>query len=240
MDMPDRIRELMAARGLTEAELSRRSGVPQPTVHRILKGESRSPRRDSINALSKALGTTAEVLWGEIPMSMATTIPRHREGLDQVGQVLEWDDQTPMEDDEVAIPFRQEIELAAGPGAAQALESPTPPTLRFGKRSLRRYGVSAEQACCVRVRGNSMEPVLPDGSTVAVNQADHVVVDGKMYALMHDGMLRVKTLYRMPGGGLRLRSFNRDEHPDEEYSAAELTEKNITILGRVFWIASFV
>lgn len=239
MDLADRIKALMASVGLNEADLARKSGVPQPTVHRILKGESRSPRYDSVRALSKALGVTPEsLLSGSQPVAIAPQAPI--EYVDQVGQVLEWDDQTPMEDDEVAIPFRQEIELAAGPGALQAQEAEPPPTLRFGKRSLRRYGVNASNACCVKVRGNSMEPVLPDGSTVAVNQADQTVVDGKMYALMHDGMLRVKTLYRLPGGGLRLRSFNRDEHPDEEYTAHELVEKNISILGRVFWIASFV
>ena len=28
-----------------------------------------------------------------------------------------------------------------------------------------------------------------------------------MYAFDHDGQLRVKLLYRLPGGGLRIRSF---------------------------------
>ena len=80
-----------------------------------------------------------------------------------------------------------------------------------------------------------MEPVLPDKSTVGVDQGSTSVVDGKMYAIDHDGQLRVKTLYRLPGGGVRMRSFNRDEHPDEEYTAQEMAERNIHIKGRVFW-----
>jgi phage repressor protein C with HTH and peptisase S24 domain len=56
-----------------------------------------------------------------------------------------------------------------------------------------------------------------------------------MYALDHGGQLRVKTLYRLPGGGIRMRSYNRDEHPDEEYTPQDMLEKEIAVLGRVFW-----
>ena len=80
-----------------------------------------------------------------------------------------------------------------------------------------------------------MEPVLPDGSTVGVDQGTTTVSDGKMYAIDHGGQLRVKTLYRLPGGGVRMRSFNREEHPDEEYSLGDMQEHEIVILGRVFW-----
>jgi phage repressor protein C with HTH and peptisase S24 domain len=80
-----------------------------------------------------------------------------------------------------------------------------------------------------------MEPVLPHGSTVGVDQGCTTVTDGKMYALNHGGQLRVKTLYRLPGGGIRMRSYNREEHPDEEYSATELIKNEIIVIGKVFW-----
>lgn len=56
-----------------------------------------------------------------------------------------------------------------------------------------------------------------------------------MFAINHNNQLRVKILYRLPRGGLRMRSFNRDEHPDEEYTDEQLRSENIVILGRVFW-----
>ena len=59
--------------------------------------------------------------------------------------------------------------------------------------------------------------------------------DGDLFAINHDGQLRVKVLYRLPRGGLRMRSFNRDEHPDEEYSAEDIRQENIEIIGRIFW-----
>ncbi|WP_205966184.1 S24 family peptidase, partial [Pseudomonas viridiflava] len=61
------------------------------------------------------------------------------------------------------------------------------------------------------------------------------IVDGKMYAINHDGQLRVKMLYRLPGGGVRMRSYNRNEHPVEEYSAQDMVDKQIIVVGKVFW-----
>lgn len=151
-----------------------------------------------------------------------------------IGPISVWDDDTPLDDDEVYVPFLKEVELSAGSGRT-VIEKSSSRKLRFGKITLRNQGVQFDQAVCVTVHGNSMEPVLPDGSTVGVDRACTAVKDGKMYAVDHGGELRVKTLYRMPGGGLRFRSFNQDEHPDEEYTAQQLAEGGISVLGKVFW-----
>ena len=153
-------------------------------------------------------------------------------------QISVWDDDTPVEEDEVEVPFLREVELSAGSGRTVIQES-SRAKLRFGKITLRKHSVQFDQAVCVPVHGNSMEPVLPDGSTVAINKGATNVVDGKIYAIAHGGQLRVKTLYRLPGGGIRMRSFNQDEHPDEVYTEREMREHEITILGRVFWSAAF-
>lgn len=157
------------------------------------------------------------------------------EGIDQ------WTDDTPLDDDEIELPFLKEVELSAG-GGKTVIEVSGTRKLRFGKYTVRNMGVQPDQAVCVSISGNSMEPVLQNGGTVAVDRSKNKVsdvVDGKMYALNHAGHVRVKQLYRTPRGGLRLRSFNRDEHPDEEYTADELVAEEITIIGRVFWGASF-
>jgi len=151
-----------------------------------------------------------------------------------VGPMDVWDDDTPLDDDEVYVPFLKEVELSAGTGRTAIEQSPKQ-KLRFGKMTLRRQGVQPSEAVCVTVAGNSMEPVLPDGSTVGVDRGTTSITDGKMYALDHGGQLRVKTLYRLPGGGIRMRSFNREEHPDEEYTPADMLKNEIAVLGRVFW-----
>ncbi len=151
-----------------------------------------------------------------------------------LGPIDVWDDDTPLDEDEVYVPFLKEIELSAGSGRT-VVEQSHKQKLRFGRMTLRRQNVQPSEAVCVTVSGNSMEPVLPGGSTVGVDQGSTAVTDGKMYAINHGGQLRVKTLYRLPGGGIRMRSFNREEHPDEEYTAEEMVKKEIFIIGKVFW-----
>ncbi len=143
-----------------------------------------------------------------------------------------WDSQTPVDSDEVELPFYKEVELSAGNGSIVQRES-SGFKLRFAKSTLRRYNIQPDMAACVVVSGNSMEPVLPDRATVGIDTANTRIKDGDMYAIDHGGMLRVKVLYRLPGGGLRLRSFNRDEYPDEDYPAEQANE--VKVLGRVFW-----
>ncbi|TLX65093.1 Cro/Cl family transcriptional regulator [Stutzerimonas nosocomialis] len=46
----------------SENELARRSGVSQPTIHRIISGESRDPRQRNVEKLAKALGVSAHWL----------------------------------------------------------------------------------------------------------------------------------------------------------------------------------
>lgn len=136
-------------------------------------------------------------------------------------------------EDEVELPFFRETELSAGQGSVVMLDLNGQKQL-FAKCILQQKNIDPTVAACVPVTGNSMEPVLPDGSIVGVDTSPQQIQDGKMYAVDHDGLLRVKLLYRLPGGGLRLKSYNDAEHPDERYDSAYVSE-HIRLLGKVFW-----
>lgn len=58
-----RIAEKMNELQLSEGELGRRSGVPQPTIHRIITGESSSPRQQNVEKIAKALSVSSAWLW---------------------------------------------------------------------------------------------------------------------------------------------------------------------------------
>ncbi|MBD8492987.1 helix-turn-helix domain-containing protein [Pseudomonas syringae] len=57
-----RLRTKMVEKELSENELGRRSGVPQPTIHRILQGDSKTPRKLTVEKLARSLGVTPEWL----------------------------------------------------------------------------------------------------------------------------------------------------------------------------------
>jgi hypothetical protein len=49
----------MDARGLDPSKLARISKVPQPTIFRILSGETKDPRTGTVKKLERALGSTS-------------------------------------------------------------------------------------------------------------------------------------------------------------------------------------
>lgn len=214
--------------GLTQPELAEKCGWGQSRISNYERGE-RDPGIDDLRLISKALGVD---IYDLITKQTTSAITPSQSNAELHGGFEVWDSKTPLQGDEVAIPFYMEVELSAGAGSAVQREVGGP-SLRFAKSTLKKSNVQPENAACVRVIGNSMDPVLPDGSTVGIDTGSIQIKDGSMYAIDHDGMLRVKMLYRLPGGGIRIKSFNNDEYPDEIYPAEE--SRGIKIIGRVFW-----
>lgn len=261
MKLSDRVKAARKQAGLTQSGLAEKVGIAQTAISQLESGKTL--RSTYLFDIARACSVSSQWLVSGLGgMNITPGQPldptadrAFEEGYNdallgrppaaqpepaatEVEQIIVWDDSTPLADDEVEIPFLREVELSAGSGRT-VIEQSTTAKLRFGKKSLRAHNVQFDEAVCVVVAGNSMEPVLPDGSTVGINTGQTTVVDGKMYALKHDGQLRVKVLYRLPGGGIRMRSFNHAEHPDESYTAKEMAENSIEIIGRVFWGASF-
>lgn len=235
MELKDRLKQARKHAKLSQVELAEKVGITQASVSEIERGLTRT----SSHLLKIAMVCGVNPTWlldgsGE----MVVQRDKPKESATVIGFISPWDDETPLEDDEVEIPLLKEVRVSGGPGLLpEDLDNGR--RIRMGKESLRRQNVQFSNAICVTVSGNSMEPALPDGSTVGVNMHITTIKDGKVYVIKHDGELRVKQVYRLPGGGIRLRSFNRAEHADEDYTPTEMAEKDISILGKVFWSSAF-
>lgn len=59
------LRQLMAEVDITEAELARKTNIPQPTLHRILSGSTKSPRGESLLPLANFFCITINQLIGD-------------------------------------------------------------------------------------------------------------------------------------------------------------------------------
>lgn len=225
-----RIAQARLHRGLNQSELARALAVTPQSVQAWESGKN-IPRSPKLRAIASVLGVSLGYLMGEEEFLPAPSLAAEASML---GPISAWDDNTELDDDEVAIPLLKDVRVAAGTGRI-AEDFDSGKKIRMGKVTLRNQGVQFDKAVCVTVHGNSMEPALPEGSTVGVNLGNTTVKDGKVYVIKHDGELRVKQLYRLPGDGLRLRSFNRVEHDDEDYTAQELIDKDISVVGKIFW-----
>ncbi|HDR1867878.1 TPA: helix-turn-helix transcriptional regulator [Pasteurella multocida] len=147
-----------------------------------------------------------------------------------IGSFDLWDRNTPLHDDEVEVPFLKDIRFAAGNGFSDDIMDYNNFKLRFSKATLRKQGVQYDNAVCITADGDSMEPVIPDGATVGLDRGNTTIKDGKIYAINHGGLLRIKILHKMPNEQVRIRSYNPDSAPEEVVDL-----KEITILGKVFW-----
>ena len=225
MALGERLRLARKAKGLTQMQLAIKTGMSQAGINALEARNSAQTRYAP--QLAKALGVDPNWLafgQGESGLDSLTYAGR---GLDYPQQQLRT----------THLPVYGEVELSAGSGSTQVAEVPDE-TVEFSLDELRRCGVSNDTAVICYVTGNSMEPILPDGSKVGVDTADTRIRDGKAYAIEQEGMLRIKYAYRKPGGGLILKSANRDEHPDEDYTSEQVANE-IRVIGRVFWSAAY-
>lgn len=147
-----------------------------------------------------------------------------------LGTMEPWDNSTPIGEDEVEVPFYKEICLSAGNGFSDDIEDYNGYRLRFARSTLKKHSINPEYVVCVTADGDSMEPVIPDGTTIGINKGDKFIKDGKIYAINHDGLLRVKILKKRPGNKVLIQSFNSLEYGDEEVNM-----EDINVIGRVFW-----
>lgn len=83
MDLKTRLKRFIDERGLNPYALSQISGVPQPTIHRILSGESTSPRDSNIKKLAIGLRISEAELRG---MNETSSI-EERKLLDKIHQL---------------------------------------------------------------------------------------------------------------------------------------------------------
>ncbi|KAF2389884.1 helix-turn-helix transcriptional regulator [Pseudomonas frederiksbergensis] len=144
---------------------------------------------------------------------------------------------TVIEPNDVELPFYKETPVAPGSSKTHVIEDISHP-IRLPRGHLDSLEINHKDAICAYMVGNSMAEKIADGSTIAIDRGLTQIVDGEIYAIEHDGMLRIKYLHRMPGNGLRLRSHNSAEYPDEVFRPAQIEEQNIRVLGWVFWCST--
>ena len=151
---------------------------------------------------------------------------------DSIGAFEAWNDLTPhrkVAELDVAIPFIKDAEDSDSFGRP-LISKCRDLKFRLAKSVLNRAGVAEQNAFCITITSNNMEPVMPKGSVLVIDSSLTCIQDGDIYLIDHSGLLRVCCLYQLPLGEVRLRSYNSAEWPDELYNADV-----IRILGRVFW-----
>lgn len=145
--------------------------------------------------------------------------------------ILAWEHPDDLPEGEFVMVPRLDVHLSAGGGRDQVeidLVKDNPQAFRA--EWIRLMRLKPAKLAAMRASGESMEPTIHDGDSLLVDTSQTTVVDNKVYALWYDGGERVKRLFRLPGGGLRIVSDN-PKHPTLEVGSEH--PEHVRIIGRV-------
>lgn len=225
-----RVRDTRIEKGMTQQQLADIVNVNQPVIGSIESRDSETSKHASkiADALSVSLDWLLTGKGSKPFLENNEKEVNHKRGLKT------WDENTPLLDDEVELPFYTNMHVAGG-HSDECTELESNRNLRFSKQSLREANVNCEDAIVIKVIGDSMEPLILDGSTIAIDtsKAKVSIKDNRIYALESDGDLRCKYIQRVPGGKIKLISEN-PMYDDELYEIDEFS-KIYRIIGWVFW-----
>lgn len=210
--------------GKTQTDLSLHSGVAQSTIGRILRGES-VPGAAVLERLAHALDVTVQQLLGydDEPQSTGRTI-------------LTWEHEDELPPGEFALIRRLAVKLSAGNGHEHVEAAPDESLQPQAFRAdwIRKMGLKPHKLASLSADGDSMAERIQHGDALVVDLSQRDVVDGKVYALWYNGGERVKRLFRLPGGGLRIASDN-PSHQTIDIHSGDLG--HVHIIGRVVHVA---
>ncbi|CAK3443785.1 XRE family transcriptional regulator [Vibrio lentus] len=206
----ERIKTLRLNRGLPQKELAKLVNVSSTAISQWERGET-EPRAKYLPKLCQALNTTID--WLTLAIREPFIVP---EGMNSC----------------LNVPFYPDITAAGGGGSFNEDETTTSTPIPINiikNRDIR-------SICCLTVTGESMEPILSDGSLIAIDRSETKIKDGKIYVFKQNGLLRVKQLKLTPFEVI-VSSFN-PAYKDEVYPVEGSDE--LSLIGRVFWFSSII
>lgn len=147
--------------------------------------------------------------------------------------ILAWEHETDLPEGEFVMVPRLDVRLSAGHGTGGSqveIEFNEKQPQAFRADWIRSEHLKPKKLAAMKADGDSMEQRIQHGDALVIDTSQTEVRDDRVYAIWYDGGERVKRLYRLPGGGLRIHSDN-PKYPDLVLKPDELDQ--VRIIGRV-------
>lgn len=222
-NLASRLREARLRADKSQTQVAEAVGIKQPTYQALESGKTKK---------SAFIPQIAQYLKVD-PIWLQTGI-----NPDNLIQVESWDDNTPLDDDEVEIPFFKDFSFACGGGSINEHIANEKRKLRMSKATLRSLIISKDNAVAATASGDSMSPTIKDGDTIHIDLGRKTIKDGKIFAVCIGGLFYCKRLYNLPFGGIRIVSDNSEEFPEIQLSAEQVKEQDFQIIGWIWQISS--
>jgi phage repressor protein C with HTH and peptisase S24 domain len=186
--LAENLRFLLTRDGISENVLAEQTGVSQPTINRILRGEIKDPRDNTIAPIAGHYGISVETLRrGDLPA-----------GLTKPARESEY----------VRIPLYEGF-------ADGQTETVTYVDVRRAWVSERLRGVPIDSIRIITGRGDSMRGTYDDGDVLFVDTRVKKFVDDGAYVFRRDGRVQTKWLQWIGHDTVRILSENTRFPPVE-------------------------
>lgn len=211
--LAENIRALLAREQISENVLAERTKVQQPTINRILRGESKEPRDSTIAPIAAYYGISVDVLKRGDALNPSAGVPVTFQAYDV--EAVEADED--FDEAKEAWVECVEIEISAGNGTVIPEFVPTKSRQRYTLKWFKDMGAKPGHVKVAGVRGDSMEPTLYASDRIAFDLGRTKVISGRVYVVSLGFEARVKRLFRLADGCIRVVSDNTDKarYPDE-------------------------
>jgi phage repressor protein C with HTH and peptisase S24 domain len=192
MTIGHRLDQAMKAAGfLNQKTLEEASGVPQPTISRILKNTGKKgPEAHTVKSLADACGVSFQWLYEGIgPME------RQDDALSGIIKVTADDAAGRF----VGIRLLMRQVYLGVDGVDGDWEYEDEVSLSLPMEWIRAKGVLPSDLFAFRASGQSMYPSIRDGALIVATRADREPVDGKLFVVNHNGRPVVKRMEKEAG-----------------------------------------
>lgn len=227
-EVRDRIIQRMNELGIKQADLVKKLNVSKGAVSKWVSGLN-TPNSTILPKLAEVLETTPSwIINGS--QTLINNVP--------IIHVETWDQETPLDSDEIEIPFFKDFSFACGSGSVGIAMANEKRKLRMSKLTLRNRAIEQRNAVATLASGDSMTPTIKDGDIIHIDLGRKNIKDGKIFALCHGGLFMAKRLYNLPMGGVRIVSDNSIEYPEIHLTVEEIIQQQFEIVGWIWQITS--
>jgi phage repressor protein C with HTH and peptisase S24 domain len=137
--------------------------------------------------------------------------------------------------DKYAFIKQYDVKAACGDGYYNGEHIEVKNELAFRKSWLKETSLQEKHLSIITAHGDSMWPTINEGAILLLNSQFGRLESGKVYALLHNGEVRVKRLFAEFTGAWRIASDNPNKtlYPDNLVDAEAMS--GLQIIGRVVW-----
>ena len=231
----ERVRAARKLRSVSQEKLAELIGTSSGMISQVETERAGTSVRMSM-ALAQALNVSMDYLvgWVEDPTPTKEILTRLRATAARLADagLIKMNEDKFIEVDTEDFVGVNEIIASAGTGREVISEQITD-RVKFRRPWLRKHGLKGYLCRLIKVIGESMEPTLPEGSSILIDMGQQEPRDGRIFVIRIEDEIVVKRAIHDRNAGWMLQSDNRNKRawPTLPWPA------EARIVGEVKWVA---